>query len=48
MVCAALALFLLAPGFAISGQSDRGAVEAVIETWNEGWRTRDAALAAQG
>ncbi|HKZ72790.1 MAG TPA: SgcJ/EcaC family oxidoreductase [Steroidobacteraceae bacterium] len=27
---------------------DRGAVEAVIETWNEGWRTRNPDLAAQG
>jgi uncharacterized protein (TIGR02246 family) len=32
----------------LAAGSDRVAVEAVIDTWNEGWRIKNAALAAQG
>jgi uncharacterized protein (TIGR02246 family) len=40
-----LSLLLAAP---VPGEtSERAAVEAVIETWNEGWLTKDPQLAAQ-
>jgi uncharacterized protein (TIGR02246 family) len=41
-----LALLLAGPAPAVG--PDRVAVEVVIETWNEGWRTKDPDLAAQG
>ena len=44
----AIVLALLLAGPAFAGAGDRAAVEAVIETWNEGWRTQNAELAAQG
>jgi uncharacterized protein (TIGR02246 family) len=44
----AFAAILLLTGLVPAKQDDRSAVEAVIETWNEGWRTKNAELAAQG
>ena len=43
-----IVLALLLAGPALAAGSDHVAVEAVIETWNEGWRTKDPDLAAQG
>ncbi len=44
----AIVLALLLAGPASAAGADRAAVEAVVETWNEGWRTKNAELAAQG
>ena len=44
----AIVLALVLAGPASPASADRVAVEAVIETWNEGWRTKNAELAAQG
>jgi len=44
----AAALFLAVPASAIAQVQDRDAITAVIETWNEGWRVEDPALAASG
>ncbi|RPH67658.1 MAG: SgcJ/EcaC family oxidoreductase [Myxococcaceae bacterium] len=43
-----VAILLLLASPALADQGDRSAVEALIESWNEGWRTKDAELAARG
>jgi len=44
----AFLLFLCAPGPVMAQEQERAAVDAVIETWNQGWRVKDADLAASG
>jgi uncharacterized protein (TIGR02246 family) len=43
-----LMVLLLVPGWAAAQPRERAAVEAVLKTWDDGWRTRNAELAAQG
>lgn len=44
----AFVLFLVLP-WPVAGQDfERAAVGAVIETWNQGWRVKDADMAAAG
>ena len=50
MRLAALAtlLFLSLPWTATGQDPERAAIDALIETWNQGWRIQDAELAASG
>ena len=41
-------LCVLLSGSVAAIADDRGDIEAVIDTWNEGWRAKNAQLAAKG
>ncbi len=48
VIGAIVAALVAAPTVSAVGAPEHAAVEAVIETWNEGWRTKNPELAAHG